>query len=95
MKRYYEVPSDNSPFSVMCSLSSAAVRPLEGLEELSARVADCSFTLMLVLLRASEVVVEDAAEVRADRLMDTTGDASTFSLLSSLDESCRKGRKGV
>ncbi|MPC29313.1 hypothetical protein E2C01_022539 [Portunus trituberculatus] len=72
------------PFSVTCNLSSALVTPLEGLEELSARVAGSSLTLVLV--KALVVVVEEVAEVSADRLIETMGAAMTLSLLSS-DES--------
>lgn len=63
------------------------MRPLEGLEELSARMPGCSFTLTVLLLRASAMVVEEAAEVRAERLIDTNGLANTLSLLSSEAES--------
>ena len=68
-----------------CSLSSVVVKPLDGLEELSARVDGSSFTL--ALLKAFEVVVEEVAEVRADRLIDTMGAARTLSLASSVAES--------
>ena len=70
-----------------CNLSSALATPLEGLEELSARVAGSSLTLALV--KALVVVVEEVAEVSADRLMETIGAAMTLSLVSSDDESCK------